>query len=112
MQSDHDEQKQTLFTKVFDKNKSVGSTDDETGLSDAASPEISIKNTDKGSKAEKRKFQDVLKSKFSWLGYYSSKVLWFLQKGRPIYLRLYYFKIFSKKTLTLLIIFCFFNYKF
>ena len=67
--------KQTLFTRFFAKNKSVESTDDKTGLSDAASPEISIKNTDKGSKAEKRKFQEVLKSKFSWLLYDSSNIL-------------------------------------
>jgi hypothetical protein len=45
--------KQNLFTKFFAKNKSVESTDHETGL-----PEVSIENTDKGSKAEKRKFQD------------------------------------------------------
>ena len=59
--------KQNLFTKFFAKNKSVESTDHETGL-----PEVSIENTDKGSKAEKRKFQDVWKSKFSWLVYDSS----------------------------------------
>ena len=59
--------KQNLFTKFFAKNKSVESTDHETGV-----PEVSIENTDKGSKAEKRKFQDVWKSKFSWLVYDSS----------------------------------------
>ena len=48
--------KQNLFTKFLAKNKSVESTYHET---DAASPEVSIKNTDKGSKAEKCKFQHV-----------------------------------------------------
>ena len=57
--------KQNLITKFFIKNKSVESTDYETALPDAASPVISIKNTDVGSKAEKRKFQDIRKSKFS-----------------------------------------------
>jgi len=64
--------KQNLFTKFFAKNESVESTDYETGLPDAALPEISIENTDIGSKAEKRKFQDAWKSKFSWLIYDSS----------------------------------------
>ena len=63
--SDHDEQKQNLLKKFLAKNKLVETTDHETDLPDAASPEVSIENTDKGSKAEKRKFQDVLKSKFS-----------------------------------------------
>ena len=35
-------------------------------------PELSIENTDKGSKAERRKFQDFWKSKFSWFVYDSS----------------------------------------
>ena len=44
--------KQNLLTKFFAKNKSVESTDHETGLPDAASREVSIENTDDGSKAE------------------------------------------------------------
>ena len=44
--------KQNLLTKFFAKNKSVESTDHETGLPDAASWEVSIENTDDGSKAE------------------------------------------------------------
>jgi hypothetical protein len=63
--------KQNHFIKFFAKNTSVESTDLETGLPNAASLEISIQNTDKGSKAEKRKFQDVWKS-FSWFVYESS----------------------------------------
>ena len=51
--------KKQNLTKFFAKNKSVELTDHETNLPDAASPEESIENTDKGSKAEKRKFQDV-----------------------------------------------------
>ena len=39
-------------TKFFTNNKSVESTDHETGLPDAASREVSIENTDEGSKAE------------------------------------------------------------
>jgi len=42
--------KQNLLTKFFAKNKSVESTDHETGLPDAASRKISIENTDEGSK--------------------------------------------------------------
>ena len=64
--------KQNLFTKFLAKNKLVESTYHETGLPDAPLTEVSIKNTDKGSKAEKCKFQDVWKSKFSWLVYDSS----------------------------------------
>jgi len=44
--------KQNLLTKFFAKNISVVSTDHETGLPDAASREVSIENTDEGSKAE------------------------------------------------------------
>jgi hypothetical protein len=44
--------KQNLLTKFFAKNKSVESTDYETDLPDAAWWEVSIKNTDEGSKAE------------------------------------------------------------
>ena len=44
--------KQNLLTKFFAKNTSVESTDHETGLPDAASQEVSIENTDEGSKAE------------------------------------------------------------
>jgi len=69
----HDEQKTKPSQKFFAKNKSVESTNHETSLPDAASREISIEKTDEGSKAEKRKFQDVWKSKFSWLIYDSSK---------------------------------------
>jgi hypothetical protein len=65
--------KQNLLTKFFAKNKSVESTDHETDLPDAASLELSVKNTDEGSKSEKRKFQDIWKSKFSWLVNDSSK---------------------------------------
>ena len=50
--SDHDEQKTNLLTKFFAKNKSVESTDHETGLPDAASREESIENSDEGSRAE------------------------------------------------------------
>jgi hypothetical protein len=60
------------FTKVTRKCK-VESTDHETDLPDAASLELSVKNTDEGSKSEKRKFQDIWKSKFSWLVNDSSK---------------------------------------
>jgi hypothetical protein len=45
--------KKQNLTKFFTNNKSVESTDHETGLSDAASREVSIENTDEGSKAEK-----------------------------------------------------------
>ena len=45
------EKKQDLLTKYSAKNKSVELTDHETGLPDAASREISIENTDEGSKA-------------------------------------------------------------
>jgi hypothetical protein len=44
--------KQNLLTKFFAKNKSVKSTDHETGLPNAASWEESIDNRDEGSKAE------------------------------------------------------------
>ena len=44
--------KQNLLTKFFAKNKSVESTNHETSLPDAASREVSIENTDEGSKAE------------------------------------------------------------
>ena len=44
--------KQNLLTKFFAKNKLVESTDHETGLPDAAPQEVSIENTDEGSKAE------------------------------------------------------------
>ena len=44
--------KQNLPTKFFAKNKSVESTDHETGLPDAASREVLIENIDEGSKAE------------------------------------------------------------
>jgi hypothetical protein len=39
-------------TKFFAKNKSFESTDHETGVPNAASQEVSIENTDEGSKAE------------------------------------------------------------
>jgi len=48
--------KQNPLTKFFAKSKLVESTDHETGLPDAASPKVSIENTDEGSKAEKHKF--------------------------------------------------------
>ena len=54
--------KQNLLTKFFAKNKPVESTDCETCLPDATLTEVIIsQNTDEdsGSKAEKRKFQDV-----------------------------------------------------
>jgi hypothetical protein len=41
----------TFLTKFFANNKSVESTDYETDLPNAASSEILIENTDKGSKA-------------------------------------------------------------
>ena len=44
--------KQNLLAKFFAKNISVESTDHETDLPDAASREVSIENTDEGSKAE------------------------------------------------------------
>jgi hypothetical protein len=44
--------KKQNLTKFFAKNKSFESTDHETGLPNAASQEVSIKNTDEGSKAE------------------------------------------------------------
>ena len=49
--------KQNLLTKFFAKNKSVESTDHETGLPDAASWEVSIENTDEGSKTESVNFK-------------------------------------------------------
>jgi hypothetical protein len=59
----------TFFHFFPTKNKSVESTDREAGLPDATSMEVSSQNTnaDSGSKAEKRKFQDVWKSEFLWL---------------------------------------------
>ena len=59
----------TFFHFFPTKNKSVESTDREAGLPDATSMEVSSQNTnaDSGSKAEKRKFQDVWKSEFSSL---------------------------------------------
>ena len=43
--------KQNLLTKFFAKNKSVELTDHEISLPDAALQEVSIENTDEGSKA-------------------------------------------------------------
>ena len=43
---------QKLLAKFFAKNQSVESTGHETGLHDATSQEVSIKNTDEGSKTE------------------------------------------------------------
>ena len=56
--------KQNLHTKFFTKNKPVELTDYEAGLSDATSTEVSSQNSDEvsGSKAEKRKYQDIWKS--------------------------------------------------
>ena len=56
----------TFFHFVLAKNKPVESTDREVGLPDATSTEVSSQNTKEGSgsKAEKRKFQDVWKSEF------------------------------------------------
>jgi hypothetical protein len=42
---------------VLDKNKLVESTDHETGLLDASPQEVSIENTDEGSKAESVNFK-------------------------------------------------------
>ena len=54
----------TFFHFFLAKNKPVESTDREVGLPDATSTEVSSQNTKEGSgsKAEKRKFQDVWKS--------------------------------------------------
>ena len=59
----------TFFHFFLAKNKLVESTDREAGLPDATSTEVSSQNTNEssGSKAEKRKFQDVWKSEFLWL---------------------------------------------
>ena len=59
----------TFFLFSLAKNKPVKSTDREAGLPDATSTEVSSQNTNEGSgsKAEKRKFQDVWKSEFLWL---------------------------------------------
>ena len=56
--------KNKIFFLFFAKNKPVESTDCEASLPDATSTEISSQNTNEGSgsKAEKRKFQDVWKS--------------------------------------------------
>jgi hypothetical protein len=56
----------TFFHFFFAKNKPVESTDHEAGLPDASSTEVSSQNTNEGSgsKIEKRKFQDVWKSRF------------------------------------------------
>jgi hypothetical protein len=43
--------------KIFAKNKSVESTVHETGLPDAASREVSMENTDEGSKAKSVNFK-------------------------------------------------------
>ena len=45
------------LTKFFAKNKSVESTVHETGLPDAASREVSMENTDEGSKAKSVNFK-------------------------------------------------------
>jgi hypothetical protein len=45
------------LTKFFAKNKSVESTVHETGLPDAASRELSMENTDEGSKAKSVNFK-------------------------------------------------------
>ena len=57
--------KQNLHTKYFTKNKLIELTDCEAGLSDATSTEVSSQNSDEvsGSKAEKRKYHDIWKSK-------------------------------------------------
>jgi len=59
----------TFFHFFLTKNKPVESTDREAGLSDATSTEVPSQNTNEGSgsKAEKRKFQNVWKSEFLWL---------------------------------------------
>ena len=78
--------KKKLFTKFFAENKLFESTDHETGLPNVVSLEVSIENTYEGSKAKKRKFQDVWKSNFSWLVYDSSNdVMYcdFCRKSRP-----------------------------
>jgi hypothetical protein len=62
LESYHDVQKQNILPFFFAKNKPVESTDCETCLPDATLTEVIIsQNTDEdsGSKAEKRKFQDV-----------------------------------------------------
>ena len=64
--------KKQNLTKFFTKNKSVESTDHETGLPDAASLEVSIENTDEGSKAESVNSKVSGSQKFSWLVYDSS----------------------------------------
>ena len=56
----------TFFHFFFTKNKPLEKTNCEAGLPDATSTKVSSQNTNEGSgsKAEKRKFQDVWKSKF------------------------------------------------
>ena len=69
LESYHNVQKQNILHFFPAKNKPVESTDHEVGLPDATSTEVSSQNTKEGSgsKAEKRKFQDVWKSEFLWL---------------------------------------------
>ena len=57
--------KQNLLTKFFPKNKSFEST----GLPDATSQEVSIKNADEDSKAETQSVNSKMSGsrKFSWL---------------------------------------------
>jgi hypothetical protein len=57
-----------FFHFFFTKNKPLEKTNCEAGLPDATLTEVSSQNTNEGSgsKAEKRKFQDVWKSEFLW----------------------------------------------
>jgi hypothetical protein len=100
--------KQNLLTKFFSKNKSVESTDHETGLPEAASLEVSIKNTDEGSKAES------INSKMSGSRSFRGSCM-ILVKTLCIVIfaerQAGYLDCISSK-FTLLIILCFFIYKF
>ena len=62
----------TFFHFCLAKNKLDESNDCEAGLPDATWTEVSSQNTNEGtgSKAEKRKFQDVQKQEFMWLVIY------------------------------------------
>ena len=102
--------KWNLFTKFFAKNKSVESTDHESSLPDATLPKISIENTDKDSKAEKRKFQAVCFCGSFMIPVMTLSIVIFAERQAQIF-KLSYFKILIKKTLTLLIILYFFYEK-
>ena len=89
--------KQNLLTKFFTKNKSVESTNHETGLPNAALREVSIENTYEGSKAES--INSKMLGSRSFCGSCMIPVTMlciviFAERQARIF-RLYYFKIYS-----------------